>query len=456
MSSTKDTAPLEADIAMLTARLDATIAELSDPSVLELVRSLRDDAIALRKRYPGGGREHFHQRIAALNVEQLADVARAFTQWFHLVNAAEEQHRVRLLRRHDPRAPARGLDGQRARRDGASRACRRPSVRAQLERLFVMPVLTAHPTEARRRTVRDHVAEVKRLLDGLERPRGRARARRCSTSSTHVMALYGTEESRVTKPTPRDELEAGLDVFKRTLLDATPAALPRDRGIPGAPDARGRLARAPPSDGGQWVIPSFLRWGTWIGGDRDGNPFVTAHVTRTVLERQRASILDRYLSDVDALGRALSLSSRRDAQEPRGSPSSKRRIARDRERFPEIAARVQQFTVLRAVARKALVRGGSPARHQEPGRRSLRRSAGYQRDLVIIERALVASGSQEAGARACCATAGGARTCSDSTWPASTSGSTRACTSGRRRAAARAAKLDDGKSYADLDEAGAL
>lgn len=393
MSSVEDTAPLEADIALLTTRLDATIAELSDPSVLELVRSLRDDAIALRKGSLPGERERFHERLAALSVEQLADVARAFTQWFHLVNAAEEQHRVRLLRRHDREHPpedsianALGAMVQ----SGMSAA----EVRAQLQRLFVMPVLTAHPTEARRRTVRDHVAEVKRLLDGLERPWGpRAREEMLDKLDYTLMALYGTEESRVTKPTPKDELEAGLDVFKRTLLDATPLLYREiEETLCRLMPEEDWLGLAP-GDGGRWIIPTFLRWGTWIGGDRDGNPFVTAHVTRTVLERQRSLILDRYLSDVDALGRGLSLSSRRMARS-QGLSELEASIARDRERFPEIAARIQKFTIYEpwreklwyVAARLRATKARADEAYVDP--------AGYQRDLVIIERALVSSGHE--------------------------------------------------------------
>ncbi|MFT3928414.1 MAG: phosphoenolpyruvate carboxylase [Myxococcales bacterium] len=394
MSAAQDTASLEADIALLTTRLDATIAELSDPAVLELVRSLRDDAVAMRKGTLPGGREHFHQRIAALNVEQLADVARAFTQWFHLVNAAEEQHRVRLLRRHDREHPPEDSIAN-ALTTMVQAGMSADDVRAQLKRLFVMPVLTAHPTEARRRTVRDHVAEVKRLLDGLERPWGpRARDEMLEKLDYSLMALYGTEESRVTKPTPRDELEAGLDVFKRTLLDATPL-LYRE-----IEDSLARLMPAEdwlglaPSDGAQWAIPSFLRWGTWIGGDRDGNPFVTAHVTRMVLERQRSLILDRYLADVDALGRGLSLSSRR-MERSQGLIDLESSIARDRERFPEIAARVQKFTVYEpwreklwyVAARLRATKARADEAYVDP--------AGYQRDLVIIERALVSSGHKK-------------------------------------------------------------
>ncbi len=389
----KDATALEADIALLTRRLDATLAEVSAPGLLELVRSLRSDAVAMRGGALPGGREQFHQRIAALDVARLADLARVFTQWFHLVNAAEEQHRVRFLRRHDrAHPPEDSIASALTSMVQAGMSAR--ALKAQLERLFVMPVLTAHPTESRRRTVRDHVAEVKRLLDGLERPWGpRAREELLEKLDYTLMALYGTDESRVTKPTPNDEFEAGLDVFKRTLLEATPL-LYRE-----IEDTLERLMPdedwlgLAPEDPGRWFVPTFLRWGSWIGGDRDGNPFVTAHVTRTVLERQRSLILERYLSDVDALGRDLSLSSRR-VNKSSGLGELEASIARDRERFPEIAARLRRFRAYEPwreklwyiAARLRATRSRAEEAYVDP--------AGYQRDLLILERALVSSGHQ--------------------------------------------------------------
>src|SRR5262245_21682248 len=94
-------APLAADIALLTSALDEAVRELSGERALDLVRELREAAIKLRKGQLPGGREHFAQTIAELSLDDLGQIARAFTQWFHLVNAAEEHHRVRMLRRHD-------------------------------------------------------------------------------------------------------------------------------------------------------------------------------------------------------------------------------------------------------------------------------------------------------------------------------------------------------------------
>src|SRR5262249_8605179 len=135
-----------------------------------------------------------------------------------------------------------------------------------LGRLFVMPVLTAHPTEARRRTLLSHLAEISSALDQLDDPRPGAQERSRIESALRdaVAQLAATEETRAARPTPKDEVKAGLNVFERSLLDVTPALYRELEDALGAcwPDE-------------QFHVGSFLRWGTWIGGDRDGNPTVT-------------------------------------------------------------------------------------------------------------------------------------------------------------------------------------
>jgi phosphoenolpyruvate carboxylase len=384
-------APLAQDIALLTQTLDDAVLELSGARGLALVQGLREAAIKLRKGELEGGRERFAQRMAELSLDDMGQVARAFTQWFHLVNAAEEHHRVRLLRRHDPAHPAEDSLARAIETMKAS-GLTADEVKAQISRLFVMPVLTAHPTEARRRTLRDHLIEVKRIIDGLECVRGAQMAQKLNGAlATVVRELYGTEESRATKPSPRDEIEASLDVFQRTLFEAMPLLYRELEAV---------LARTYPEqdwlglaapDADSWVIPSFWHWGTWVGGDRDGNPFVTAHVTRTVLERNRSLILERYLEDVDALGRTLSLSARR-APKPDGLSELTASLEKDRERFPEVAARVRRFTVHEPWREKLWYMAARLRATRDRKDAAYVDAAGYRRDLLLLERTMVASG----------------------------------------------------------------
>jgi len=383
---------LDADLAQLGEALDGAIRELSGEATLARVRELRAAAAVLRTRGAAPGeRARFAARIAALDDSALAEVARAVTHGLHLMNAAEEVQRVRQLRRYDRAHPARRSLAD-ALRELAGAGQGPAEVRDALARLFVMPVLTAHPTEARRRTARDHVSEVGRLLDALGHPGGARVAESLRAQlADQVAILTRTEESRATKPAPRDELEAGLDVFARTLFDATPALYRELEDVLEGlfPDAD--WLRLGEGGAGDWPVPSFLRWGSWIGGDRDGNPFVTAHVTRTALERQRALALERHLADVRMLGRELSMSSRR-APRPEGIAELADSLERDRARFPEIAARVSRFTVYEPWREKLWYMGARLRATLERAESSYVDAAGYQRDLFQLERSLVAAG----------------------------------------------------------------
>ncbi|MDB4975911.1 MAG: Phosphoenolpyruvate carboxylase [Myxococcaceae bacterium] len=388
-----DDAPLNANIALLTDILDATIEESSGKPTLARVREFRSAAIALRDGALEGGRAAFQRRISALTLDELGDLARAFTQWFHLVNAAEEQHRIRLLRRHTRDAAPEGSLAQ-AIETFAREGLTAEQVRGHLQRLFVMPVLTAHPTEARRRTMRDHLIEVKKQIDALEVPLGpRSYEETLEQLSLAALALYGTEESRATKPSPRDEIEASLDVFRLTLLDASPALYRELEQV---------LTRTYPGEdwlgagnaAGTFPVPSFLQWGTWIGGDRDGNPFVTAHVTRTVLERNRTLVLERYLVDVDTLGRTLSLSARR-VPDRAALAELEGSIAKDRERFPEVAAKVTRFTVHEPWREKLWYMAARLRATKARTDEAYVDAAAYQRDLLLLERSLIAAGQRK-------------------------------------------------------------
>ena len=382
-----DPALLEADLDRLGDALATAARELSGERTVELLRGLRDDAAALRRGELTGGRAALAVRIAALDVDDLEDVTRAFTHWCHLLNTAEEQQRIRALRGRD--SDADGVAAAvRAMRDAGMTA---DDAAAFFDRALVMPVLTAHPTESRRRSVLDHLSAIAELLDLLERPLG-GPARRDADADViaEVLALLGTEESRARKPTPHDELEATIEVFRRTLFEVTADVYD---------DLDDALAETWPER--SWRVPAFFRWGTWVGGDRDGNPNVTAHVTRAVFERQRTVALERHLADVAALGRALSVSARRAAPSQPNGPSTSltngieelaRSLVRDRERMPEVAARAmpraphepwrEKLWYVAARLRATLTRGDD----------GYIDAAGYLRDLTLLERALDGAG----------------------------------------------------------------
>ena len=161
------------------------------------------------------------------------------------------------------------------------------------ERARVEPVLTAHPTEVQRKSILDRHRAIIDAAGGARaaRARRRDRARRCARE---VLILWKTSELRLAKPTVADEIENGLAYFRSTFIEAIPRLYAE------LEDGMGRAARVAP----------FLRVASWIGGDRDGNPHVTAEVTEHAVERQAAVAFEHYLREVHALGAELSLSSR--------------------------------------------------------------------------------------------------------------------------------------------------
>jgi len=281
-------------------------------------------AAALRRGELPGGRRAFAELIARRSDDELEEIARAFALSCNLMNTAEERARLEVLHQRGDRSP----DGLAAAIDafvdaGATEA----ELRAWLDGALVMPVITAHPTEARRRSTLEHLARIEALLGELDRA---PRARTLAALDAEVIGLHATEDARARRPTPLDEVDNALDVFRRSLLDVTPRIYRtiEDR-------LRARL-------GITWRVPPFLRWGTWVAGDRDGNPNVTAAVTRAALARQRGLVLARYLEDVAALGWSISASEVR----ARGPLDELLRVLeRDRERLPEIAARARPRTV---------------------------------------------------------------------------------------------------------------
>ena len=356
---------LRNELERVTAALLHAIETLTSDESKQLF--LRLEAIATQLREGKVPRSALAAEIAKLDEDALEAMARANALECHLMNTAEERERLRSLK-------ARGStlgDGIESALDeliGAGYGER--ELRALFDRALVMPVITAHPTESRRRSALDHLIKISRVLD-------EKTTRSTVALEAEVLALHATEDSRSHKPTPYDEVETALDVFRRSLLEVTPRIY---RTIEEKLEAK---------LGGTWRLPTFLRWGTWVGGDRDGNPNVTAIVTRIALQRQRGVVLTRYLADVEALGKSLSMSSIR----ARGSLDELiASLESDRERFPEVAAHARPRTVNEPWREKlwymqARLRGALDyAEHGYP------EAARYRSDLAVLDRSLRAAG----------------------------------------------------------------
>ncbi len=289
--------PLAEDVRRLGATLGRVIARLSGQETFEAVESLR---VASRdRRRDGGDAEAFRSLLAevdALPLEVAADVARAFTLFFLLINTAEQVHRVRRRRQFASEQPKhaspRWLVGE-LQRSGADAAAAREAIAGT----SVRPVLTAHPTEATRRTVlllQSRVADALLRRDRAESDAERARAD--VDSAAEVELLWLTSEVRHDRPSVLDEVSNVVWYLSDRLMDAT------DHVAHGF-DAAFRAAFGEPLG-----VRVPVELGSWVGGDRDGNPFVTPETTLSAARRAGRAVLLAYEADLGKLIEQLSLS----------------------------------------------------------------------------------------------------------------------------------------------------
>jgi phosphoenolpyruvate carboxylase len=314
------------DVRLLGDILGQVISESGGPDLLDDVERLRHAAIAARR---DGAGEQADEDIAALVASWPLDradaVARAFTVYFHLANLAEEHQRIRTLRERDTDS-----EPQRESLTAAVAALRDQLDPEALDRLLadlrVHPVLTAHPTEARRRAVTEALRRIGALLDDLAegRPGGSGRAESLRKLHEEVDLLWRTSALRVQAMQPLDEVRTGTTAFDQTLFRVVPDLYrSMDRALQGADSGR-----VPP------VAPAFLRYGSWIGADRDGNPFVTAQVTLQTAQIQADHALRALEAAATRIGRAMTV---HEEVLPAGSELS-RALAAAHQDYPEIMA----------------------------------------------------------------------------------------------------------------------
>ena len=228
--------------------------------------------------------------VASWDLDRAEQVARAFTVYFHLANLAEEHQRIRLLRERDA-----GPEPVRESLAAAVAELTRDAGPPDLGELRVHLVLTAHPTEARRRAVVAVLRRISELLSIADDDRAgaaeRAEARRGLRE--HVDLLWRTSQLRVKAMDPIDEVRTVMTAFDETLFRVVPAVY---RELDRALDEPERKP-----------VPAYLRFGSWVGADRDGNPFVTAQVTRETATIQADHILRALEAATARTGRALTV-----------------------------------------------------------------------------------------------------------------------------------------------------
>jgi phosphoenolpyruvate carboxylase len=266
------------------------------------VETLRKGYIGLRRGENPSKRRRLERYLRKLEPDVLAQVIRAFATYFSLVNIAEEAFQDDVRRRQVRKAGPlwRGsfhhtLD--QLKREGVTVE----RLQILLERIWYMPVITAHPTEAKRRTVMEGLRRVFVLMEQLDDPRTNRWDREIIERrlEAEVQILWKTDEVRVRRPEVADEVRYGLYYFRESLFKAIPRVY---RNMEHA------VAHTWGPEAARVRLPSFLRFGSWIGGDRDGNPFVTARTTALAVCMQSQTVQQEYLEHVRQLSHQLTLS----------------------------------------------------------------------------------------------------------------------------------------------------
>src|SRR2546425_802601 len=314
--------PLRQDVRWLAATLGRVVGRLAGEETFRAVEELRRACRARRLGVAGApDLDALLARTRSLDPETARLTARAFTVFFILINAAEQAHRVRRSRQDDLAAAQRGSVRWSLRRlREAGRGAE--EVARALASLDVRPVLTAHPTESARRTILDlqaRLAEGLLTRDGAPEPQRRAIERRLESE---VELLWLTEEIRRDRPSVMDEVSNALWYLEDRLLE-------------GASRVRERLVEAFEDEFGSGLGPASvtpLTLGSWVGGDRDGNPFVTGEITLAAARRARRAVLDHYTKALADLAARLSVSDRLATV----SPQLRASLERDPEELPVV------------------------------------------------------------------------------------------------------------------------
>ncbi len=284
--------PLVDDIRLLGRILGDVIREQEGKAAFELVERVRQLSVAYRLKSDAQAGRALDRLLKNLSGDQTVSVIRAFSYFSHLANIAEDRHHVRRRDHHERQGHLHEGSLTMTLERLAQADIRAADIASTLARAYISPVLTAHPTEVQRKSILDAeraIAELVEERDTLHTERDRNENE--ALMRARVTQLWQTRMLRTAKLTVADEIENALSYYRSTFLRQIPRMY-RD------------IEQALPGH----EIASFFRMGNWIGGDRDGNPFVTADTLRMALARQSETVLRFYLTEAHELGAELSIS----------------------------------------------------------------------------------------------------------------------------------------------------
>ena len=377
--------PLVEDIRLLGRILGDVIRVQEGPEAFELVEQIRKLSVAFRRDADHEADKALKKLLKGLPGDRAVSVIRAFTYFSHLANLAEDRHHIRRRAIHERAGHTQegSIDValQRLRWAGITPK----SISDMLATSYVAPVLTAHPTEVQRKSILDAERDIAHLLAERDAIKARAAAVNAAKDAltprelaaneqqmrARVMQLWQTRLLRFTKLTVADEIENALSYYEATFLREIPKLYAElEQALPGQP------------------IASFLRMGQWIGGDRDGNPNVTAQTLKHALTRQSDVALRHYLTEVHYLGSELSLSAMLVPFGPEMQALAERSPDTNEHRQDEPYRRALTGMYARLAATLKNLTGGEAARHAVAPQNPYASAEEFLADLRVIEASL--------------------------------------------------------------------
>lgn len=294
--------PLRDDIRFLGRMLGDTLREQEGDYTFDLVENIRQTAIRFHREQDPKARQELDAILTGLSNRSTVSVVRAFSYFSLLSNIAEDLHHNRRRRAHlcagsPPQAGSVTLALERVFENGKDRA----ALVKFFSKAIVSPVLTAHPTEVQRRSILDCQLTIERLLRTRTRIELTPNELRQNEERLRavIQLLWQTRMLRPVRLSVHDEIENGLAYYRYSFLTEIPYVYAKIENLL----ERHMGDNAPP-------VPTFLRMGSWIGGDRDGNPFVTHQVMLHAAERHSAQALEFYIDEVKKIGDTMSLAER--------------------------------------------------------------------------------------------------------------------------------------------------
>lgn len=286
--------PLRDNIRLLGNLLGDVIIDIEGEGFFELEEYIRTTTKSLREKHSSSRLRSLKKKIASLDVSTLSKIIRAFSIYFHLSNIAEQNHRIHRRKQYRLHPHARPQQGsiEHSLCEFRNQGIPATVIQQTIDTLSIVPVFTAHPTEATRRTILLKHLQIWRNLESLENPHLTKpdREQFIEDIRRQIMSIWLTDEIRLFEFSVLDEVTNGLHYFREILFDAVPDVYQ---------ELEKQLKKYYPKY--RFNIPSFLRFGSWMGGDRDGNPFVTPDITYETLRRHKELALQLYIDRTEKL-----------------------------------------------------------------------------------------------------------------------------------------------------------